>query len=307
MENNHKLIKTRKQYNNLKSYDDELAIVLLLLKYAEQVEKDITKDLEEALYELCDLYNDIFPFYYVNGVLNKEEFQKLLLSLTTGKGGIDSKVKAVTAAIEQKTRELQNRKLMAWLILDYELTSKKTAKSIGVDYKQFMRLASSQNKQDIVLQPWCKDGKSVLDRIKDNTQDMELKLRAVILEGIEKGWTLDRMTEKFRTITGIAASKAARLIRTETMAVYSKATRDMFLENGIEYVEIIGDAVCGGICLDYVGGAIPLREAQIGDDLPPYHPNCACSFCSYTEFDDERIGFYLEKQDIFVQDIYKIF
>lgn len=296
MELNHKkLIKTRKQYNNLKSYDDELAIVLLLLKYAEQVEKDITKDLEEALYELCDLYNDIFPFYYVNGVLNKEEFQKLLLSLTTGKGGIDSKVKAVTAAIEQKTRELQNRKLMAWLILDYELTSKKTAKSIGVDYKQFMRLASSQNKQDIVLQPWCKDGKSVLDRIKDNTQDMELKLRAVILEGIEKGWTLDRMTEKFRTITGIAASKAARLIRTETMAVYSKATRDMFLENGIEYVEIIGDAVCGGICLDYVGGAIPLREAQIGDDLPPYHPNCACSFCSYTEFDDERIGFYLEK------------
>ena len=295
MENNHKLIKTRKQYNNLKSYDDELAIVLLLLKYAEQVEKDITKDLEEALYELCDLYNDIFPFYYVNGVLNKEEFQKLLLSLTTGKGGIDSKVKTVTAAIEQKTRELQNRKLMAWLILDYELTSKKTAKSIGVDYKQFMRLASSQNKQDIVLQPWCKDGKSVLDRIKDNTQDMELKLRAVILEGIEKGWTLDRMTEKFRTITGIAASKAARLIRTETMAVYSKATRDMFLENGIEYVEIIGDAVCGGICLDYVGGAIPLREAQIGDDLPPYHPNCACSFCSYTEFDDERIGFYLEK------------
>ena len=295
MENNHKLIKTRKQYNNLKSYDDELAIVLLLLKYAEQVEKDITKDLEEALYELCDLYNDIFPFYYVNGVLNKEEFQKLLLSLTTGKGGIDSKVKAVTAAIEQKTRELQNRKLMAWLILDYELTSKKTAKSIGVDYKQFMRLASRQNKQDIVLQPWCKDGKSVLDRIKDNTQDMELKLRAVILEGIEKGWTLDRMTEKFRTITGIAASKAARLIRTETMAVYSKATRDMFLENGIEYVEIIGDAVCGGICLDYVGGAIPLREAQIGDDLPPYHPNCACSFCSYTEFDNERIGFYLEK------------
>ena len=295
MENNHKLIKTRKQYNNLKSYDDELAIVLLLLKYAEQVEKDITKDLEEALYELCDLYNDIFPFYYVNGVLNKEEFQKLLLSLTTGKGGIDSKVKAVTAAIEQKTRELQNRKLMAWLILDYELTSKKTAKSIGVDYKQFMRLASSQNKQDIILQPWCKDGKSVLDRIKDNTQDMELKLRAVILEGIEKGWTLDRMTEKFRTITGIAASKAARLIRTETMAVYSKATRDMFLENGIEYVEIIGDAVCGGICLDYVGNAIPLREAQIGDELPPYHPNCACSFCSYTEFDNERIGFYLEK------------
>jgi hypothetical protein len=49
-------------------------------------------------------------------------------------------------------------------------------------------------------------------------------------------------------------------------------------------VEIIGDAACGGICTEYVGEAIPLRDAMIGDELPPYHPNCACSFCAYTEF-----------------------
>lgn len=291
----HKLTKTRKQYNNTKSYDDELAIVLELLEQAGKVEKDILADFEKVLYELCELYEDIFPFYYKNDVLDLKEFQKLALSLTTGKGGIDSKVKTVTTELEKYVRELQDRKLMAWLILDYELTSKKTAQSIGVDYKQFAYLYSSQNKQDIVLKPWCKDGKTVLDRIKDNTQDMEIKLRLVILKGIKEGWTLDQMSEYFRKITGVAAYKAARLIRTETMAVYSKATRDMFLENGIEYVEIIGDAACGGICLDYVGGAIPLREAEIGDDLPPYHPNCACSFCSYTDFDDERIGFYLEK------------
>lgn len=96
------------------------------------------------------------------------------------------------------------------------------------------------------------------------------------------------MSETFRTITGAAAYKAARLVRTETMAVYSKATKETFLENGIEYVEIIGDAACGGICLDYVGEALPLREAEIGDDLPPYHPNCACSFCAYTEFEEEE-------------------
>ena len=66
---------------------------------------------------------------------------------------------------------------------------------------------------------------------------------------------------------------------------------DYLEKKGIEYVEIIGDAACGGICLDYVGEAIPLREAELGDDLPPYHPNCACSFCAYEEFvensDDE--------------------
>ena len=65
--------------------------------------------------------------------------------------------------------------------------------------------------------------------------------------------------------------------------------------NGIEYVEIIGDAACGGICTDYVGDVIPLREAELGDDLPPYHPNCACSFCAYTEFED--ITDYVEIHD----------
>jgi hypothetical protein len=48
-------------------------------------------------------------------------------------------------------------------------------------------------------------------------------------------------------------------------------------------VEILGDALCGGICLDYVGEAIPLAEAEIGDLLPPYHPNCACSYVAYEE------------------------
>ena len=109
-------------------------------------------------------------------------------------------------------------------------------------------------------------------------------MRLVIIQGIKRGWSIEKMTEVFRTITGTAAYKAARLLRTETMAVYSKVTKEMYLEKGIEYVEIIGDAACGGICLDYVGEAIPLREAELGDDLPPYHPNCACSFCAYEEF-----------------------
>ena len=68
------------------------------------------------------------------------------------------------------------------------------------------------------------------------------------------------------------------------MAMWSRATKEAYLEMGIEYVAIVGDAECGGICLDYVDGEpIPLAEAEIGDLLPPYHPNCACSFVSWEE------------------------
>ena len=277
-------IRKRSSYNNLKSYDDELDIVRELLENAEQVEDELTKEFEGILRELCRLYEEWFPFYYPRNVLNKEEFQKLTYSLNYDI--MNTEIQEVLDEIREKVEQLQVNRLMAWLILDYELTAQKTAESIGVKYNN--NLVSSTFKKELILKPWVDDHKTFLDRIRDNTRDMDSKLRYVILEGIKNGWSIKKMSETFRTITGIAAYKAARLVRTETMAVYSKATKEMFLENGIEYVEIIGDAACGGICLDYVGEALPLSEAEIGDDLPPYHPNCACSFCAYTEFEDKN-------------------
>lgn len=281
--------RTRDSYNNLDSYDDELDIVEALLEGARDVEDELMEVFEGLLKELCRLYNELFPFYYPHNVLDENELRKLILSLNYDI--IETDIQKLIDYASEKIEQLQVNKIMAWLILDYELTSQKTAQSIGVQYQDLLSLPA---KKEIVVQSWCDDNKTFLDRIRANTKDMDEKLRYVIVEGIRRGWDMDKMTEVFRDITGAAAYKAARLIRTETMAVYSKATKEMFLENGIEYVEIIGDAACGGICLDYVGNAIPLRNAAIGDELPPYHPNCACSFCAYTEFGEKQDNSDLE-------------
>ena len=283
MEHKHK-IKKRKNYKNKKSYDAELETMLFLLSKCEKVEKELVDQLEESLHELVKLYKEEFPFYFKNGVLNQKEWEKLFASLTNGRGGIESRINQVITKIADKTRELQSQRLMAWLILDYEIAAQRTAASMNVDYTKYIWLMSDEFKRGAVLSSWCADGKTFLDRIYDNTKDMERKLRAVILKGTREGWSVEKMAEYFRTITGTAAYKAQRLLRTETTAVYSKATKEMFLANGIEYVEIIGDALCGEICTEFVGEAVPLRDAGVGIELPPYHPNCACSFCSYTEF-----------------------
>jgi SPP1 gp7 family putative phage head morphogenesis protein len=280
----------RASYNNIKSYDDELAIVLKLLENTKIVEKEILDEFEEILKELIKLYEEEFPFYFKNGIINEKELAILVASLMNGKGSIETRIKTTLDKMESRVRQLQNNRLMAWLILDYEYTAQKTAASINLDYTQYMIKMTPQQKKEKVLQPWCKDGKTFIDRVEANTKDMDKKLRLVIIQGIKRGWSIEKMTEVFRTITGMAAYKAARLLRTETMAVYSKVTKEMYLEKGIEYIEIIGDAACGGICLDYVGEAIPLREAELGDDLPPYHPNCACSFCAYEEFEETSDG-----------------
>lgn len=274
-----KKYKKKSDYNNQQSYQDELDLVLSLLGSAKKVETSLVRDYRVALEKYERLYNETFPFYFKHGVLSQQEYRRLYESLLTGKYA-ESYVRESLDAINKDLRQLQNNRLMAWLILDYQTTAKATAKSIGT-----RNIYIPADLQSRVLSPWCKDNKTFYDRIRDNVATLDRDLRYVLLRGIREGWSLDKMTQTLQQLTGTAAYKAKRLIRTQTMAVYSKATKDTFLENGIEYVEIIGDAACGGICLDYVGQAIPLKQAEIGDDLPPYHPNCACSFCSYTVFE----------------------
>lgn len=138
--------------------------------------------------------------------------------------------------------------------------------------------------ENAVKVPWCQDGKVYSDRLYGHVANFQSKLAFVLEEGINKGKGMDWMRDAWQELTGSTAYATSRLLKTETMAMWSLATKEAYLEMGIEYVEIVGDAMCGGICLDYVDGEpIKLAEAELGSMLPPYHPNCACSYVAYEE------------------------
>lgn len=151
------------------------------------------------------------------------------------------------------------------------------------DVKELVKIRDTHIYEHYIKIPWCQDGKVYSERLYGHVSQFQQKLAFVLEEGITKGKGLEWMMESWRKLTGSTAYDTARLLKTETMAMWSQATKDAYLEMGIQYVEILGDALCGGICLDYVGEAIPLAEAEIGDLLPPYHPNCACSYVAYEE------------------------
>lgn len=277
----------RSSYHNVESYDDELEIVRELLEEAKPYENALNKEFERLVDKLGKLYEYNFPFYNHLGVNSKE--LNILKNSLKKNSPTETEISRVLDEIKQNIEILQMNIITAWLILDYEFTKEKTAESIGLDPQSnvFQFFSQTDTRERIITKSWCNDKKTYIERIRANTADMDRDLRMVIVQGLRRGWSMERMSQIFQNITGIAAYKAARLIRTETMAVWSKTTKEIYLEDGIEYVEIIGDAICGGICTDYVGEVIPLKEAEIGDDLPPYHPNCACSFCSYTEFTEK--------------------
>lgn len=251
------------------AYKDEDRLDKILAKLSEEV----IEDLKEALKDLIkkgklDLDAKI-------NLANHPDLYRALKEIERDKLNKLTEYYWMGAQIigESMKRSYKNTMLQTYVIYDKPIPDLTTKVQIRDTYIT----------EKVLPIPWCQDGKLYSERLYGHVANFKDKLAFVLEEGIQKGKGLEWMERAWRKLTGATAYDTARLLKTETMAMWSVATKSTLLEIGVEYVEIVGDAECGGICLDYVGEAIPLREAQIGDLLPPYHPNCACSFVEYTE------------------------
>lgn len=160
-------------------------------------------------------------------------------------------------------------------------------KDVDLLLKQQAELKNSDDwiKHNILEKPWCADGKLYPQRLWRHSRWFFQRMFSLIQDVKDKKKEPEWLDRELKHLVQAHEYDLARLVKTETMAVYNKAKLDTYLEAGVEFVQIVGDAVCGGICLDYVDGdIIPLAYAELNDDLPPYHPNCACSFVDIVEF-----------------------
>ena len=276
--------------NKFSEYSKPTAELLLsLLEQAYEDEIEIDRALEEISSEVTN------------------EFKKLIKELTkSGKIDLDKEVPlrdypslyTEIKTIEKKEWDKRMDSLFSWLNVvysksltnSYKNTVVKTYEMFSpalnlqpIDKMPLIQITDTYITSNVLQIPWCQDGKTYSQRLYSTVANFQKKLNFVLEEGITKGKGMDWMNEAWRKLTASSAYESARLLKTETAAMWSLATKETYLAIGIEYVEIVGDAACGGICVDYVGEAIPLRDAELGDELPPYHPNCACSYVAYQE------------------------
>lgn len=183
---------------------------------------------------------------------------------------------------ERETPTMQEVQLAALGLSPQQVAIESLPVKTGVASE--VRITDTYITSSILPIPWCQDGKVYSQRLYGHVANFQSKLDFVLREGVSNGRGMEWMEKAWRQLVGATAYDTARLLKTETMAMYNRGLKDSYLEMGVEYVEIVGDAECGGICLDYVDGdPIPLEDADINVELPPYHPNCACSFVSYEE------------------------
>lgn len=259
------------------AYRDEVKIDHIF----DQVSKEVLKEYEKLIKELTksgrlDLQKEVPLRNYPNIYRELKQIEKKEW---------DNLMERAWIWMMASTEESLKRSFKETYIFTAQLFATSSYLPIGrhIDLKNNIKITDTYITEKVLKIPWCQDGKTYSQRLYSNVANFQKKLNFVLEQGIVKGKGMEWMQQAWRKLTHSSASATARLLKTETVAMWSQATKEAYLDMGIEYVEIIGDAACGEVCTDYVGETIPLREAELGDELPPYHPNCACSYIAYED------------------------
>ena len=128
--------------------------------------------------------------------------------------------------------------------------------------------------QGVIMKKFA--GSSFSKRIWKNANKLATSLKDALTVGLIRGESIDQMTKRLLTRVEASQSRARTLIRTESARIYEEATKDAYKECGIEqYIYLATlDRKTSLICQELDMKSFPLKDAKIGENYPPMHPNC---------------------------------
>lgn len=156
---------------------------------------------------------------------------------------------------------------------------------------------SAANKRVIekaIEKPWTADGRTFSSRLWREQDKLVAAVDKTITKGLTVGSSVRSMTadltSKIIRDMGLEVDKARRraetIVRTETARINVEAALDSMEEIGCEKVQIVEtlDMTTCEECGSYDGNVVELKDAVVGKDVPPFHPNCRG--CTVPYYDD---------------------
>lgn len=128
--------------------------------------------------------------------------------------------------------------------------------------------------QNVIMRSYA--GSSFSKRIWKDVNKLGITLKDTLTKGFIRGDSIDTMTKRLLERVDVSKSHAKMLIRTESARVCEEATKDAYKECGIEqYIYLATlDRKTSLICQELDMKSFPLKDAKIGENYPPMHPNC---------------------------------
>lgn len=146
----------------------------------------------------------------------------------------------------------------------------------GLGYKTEFALLSPQRLKQVVHTAWSADGKEFSSRIWNNKAKLTKELRILIQNGIATGKSPQQTANLLHKAMGGKLYCSKRIIRTETMAMITESDCSAYQELGFEKYVILAsfDKRTSKICQEMDGKVFELRTMYLGENAPPFHPNC---------------------------------
>ena len=123
---------------------------------------------------------------------------------------------------------------------------------------------------------WCQDGLNGAQRIAKQMTQLQNALERGMTDCVVRGVSKDELVKTLKARFGVSYSEANRLARTELTYIQNQATKDSYIQAGIQEYEYLAevDDRTSELCQDLNGKRFNINAATVGVNYPPMHPNC---------------------------------
>ena len=141
-------------------------------------------------------------------------------------------------------------------------------------------------------------GKNFSERIWGNTDILAKQLKEKLAVAIATGQSLDKTSRDIRERFGVSKYYADRLIRTESNYFHNVATLDSYRSMGIEEFQFVAtlDRRTSEVCQHADGKVFKVKDAIVGVNVPPLHPNCRSTIVPYLKNYQQKTRIYRDPE-----------
>lgn len=156
----------------------------------------------------------------------------------------------------------------------YNYTSKAVANSIN-----FSSGVNPATAERAINALWCADGKHWSDRVWNNKKLLQERIQKGLIDCVSRGASKNELVEQLQNDMNVGFRDADRIARTELTYIQNQATLDKYNEAGIEKYTYLAteDGRTSKQCAAMNGKEFLLKDAKVGVNYPPLHPNCRCT------------------------------
>ena len=223
------------------------------------------KDLEGYLKELKQ-YKDI----------NFEKYKEIKLELETL--AMKSRISRLESLIVQTNQVINKQKFeeekeVANRVREiYKTTFKSVQADIGL--KGVNTILPLKQIERAIQYPWS--GENFSERIWRNRDKLSRVLKTEITQSLIQGVNPQKLNKRIREQMGSGYKETQRLVRTELNYALNEATKIAYEEDEIEEYEFLAevDNRTSVICKELNGQFFKVKDAVVGVNYPPMHPNC---------------------------------